>query len=88
MKTLPHPQQATPPTLGLHEAAAMMRVHPQTVLDKIGAGELPAARVGRAYVLMTKDVMAHIEHEIIQQTAARMRGPMSKRVRQRVSGAH
>ena len=60
-------------TVDIHGAAALMKVHPRTVLDLIGAGALPAGRVGRAYVLLTKDVMAHVERVIAQQTAARMR---------------
>ncbi len=63
------------PTVDIHGAAELMKVHPKTVLDLIGDGALPAARVGRAYVLMTKDVMSHIEQQIIAQTAARMRAP-------------
>lgn len=64
-----------PPTVNIHGAAELMKVHPKTVLDLIGEGALPAAKVGRAYVLMTKDVVSHIEQQIIAQTAARMRTP-------------
>ena len=63
------------PTVDITQAAALMKVHTKTVLDKINSGELAAGKVGRAYVFMTKDVLALIEHEIISQTAARMRRP-------------
>lgn len=65
-------------TLNITSAAKMMQVHPQTVLDMIGAGVLPAARIGRAYVLLEKDIMAHIEAMIVRQTAQRMRAPQRK----------
>lgn len=60
------------PTVDVKGAADLMKVHPQTVLDKIAAGELRAGKVGKAYVLMTKDVLDHIEATIIKQMAARL----------------
>lgn len=65
-----------PPTVDVIGAADLMKVHPQTVLDKIGAGELRAAKMGRSYVLMTKDVLAAIEAEIARQMGERMRSPL------------
>jgi excisionase family DNA binding protein len=69
-------------TVDVIGAADMMKVHPNRVLELIGAGVLPAARVGRAYVLLTRDVMAFIEEQIIAQTAERMRVP-GRRIRHR-----
>lgn len=68
----------TPPTVDVAGAGQMMKVHPQTVLDKIDRGELRAAKVGRAYVLLTKDVLAYIEDQVVRQTADRMRRPLPK----------
>ncbi len=69
-------------TLDVRGAAALMNIHVKTVLDLINQGVLPAGKVGRAYVLMKKDVLAHIERVILQQTAARMGGePLRKRTR-------
>ena len=65
----------TPPTVGIPGAADLLKVHPKTVEDLIKAGAIPAARIGRAYVMLTKDVLQHIERSIIQQTAQRMRKP-------------
>ena len=59
-------------TLDIKSASELMNVHPNTVLDLIGKGALPAGKVGRAYVLLTKDVMAYVENLIIRQTAERM----------------
>lgn len=65
----------TPATLDIPEAAAMLKVHPKTVADMISSGALPAAKIGRSYVMMTKDVLDHIEQQIIYQTAKRMGAP-------------
>jgi excisionase family DNA binding protein len=73
-------------TLDIHGAAAMMNIHPETVLDLISKGVLPAGKVGRAYVLLTKDVLAYVERVIAQQTAERMGGgggPRPKQARRR-----
>lgn len=69
----------TPSTLNIDEAAKLMNVHPQTVLDLIAANVLPAGKIGRAYILLYKDVMQHIERVIVQQTAKRMGGAPRKR---------
>ncbi|WP_313453272.1 helix-turn-helix domain-containing protein [Stutzerimonas nitrititolerans] len=61
-------------TVDIHGAADLLKVHSKTVLDLINTGVLPAARVGRAYVLLTKDVIDHIERQIINQTAERLVG--------------
>ncbi len=63
------------PTVDINGAAAILKVHAKTVLDMINEGALPAARVGRAYVMLTRDVLAHVEQQIAFQTAARMRQP-------------
>lgn len=64
------------PTVDVIGAAALMKVHPQTVLDMIAAGKLRAGQIGRSYVLMTKDVLQVIEENIVRETAARMRAPL------------
>ena len=68
-------------TVDIQGAADLLKVHPKTVLDLISAGAIPAARVGRAYVMLTKDVLAHIEGEIVRQTASRMRRPLKRGLR-------
>ncbi len=63
------------PTVDIQGAADLMKIHPKSVQDKIAAGELPAAKVGRAYVLMTRDVLEYVEREIVKQTAQRLGKP-------------
>ena len=63
------------PTVDVRGAADLMKVHPKTVLDLIGAGALRAGRVGRAYVLFTSDVLAYVERAIVRDTAERTAFP-------------
>jgi len=62
----------TSETVGVSGAADLLQVHPKTVLDLINAGDIPAAKVGRAYVMMTRDVLDYIQGQIINQTADRL----------------
>jgi excisionase family DNA binding protein len=61
-------------TLDINGAAGKMCVHPKTVLDLIRDGILPAARIGRAYVLNERDVADYIEAQIVAQTQRRRMG--------------
>ena len=58
-------------TLDLRGAAALMNVHPRTVEAMARDGRLPAAKIGRAYVLLERDILAFIERTIACQTAKR-----------------
>lgn len=60
------------PTVNIEEAAALLKVHPETALKIIQAGDIPAAKVGRAWVMMTKDVLSYIQKQIIEQTSNRL----------------
>lgn len=60
-------------TVNVPQAAALLQVHPKTVLELINTGALAAGQVGRAYVMLTKDVLQYLETTIIRQTAERMR---------------
>ncbi len=44
-------------TLTIEEAAEVLKTHPDTVSDCIHNRGLPAARIGRAYVLIESDVL-------------------------------
>ena len=63
-------------TVDVLGAAELLKIHPETVKKMIHKGELPAAQVGRAYVMMTKDVLDFIENAVSRETAARMRSPL------------
>lgn len=59
-------------TCNIAEAARLMRVHEETVAQLIREHKLPAAKIGRAWVMLERDVLEYIEHQIRIQTAARM----------------
>lgn len=61
-------------TVDLRGAAALMKVHPRTVEAMARDGRLPAAKIGRSYVLMERDVLDFIERQIASQTARRGEG--------------
>lgn len=61
------------PTMSLIEAANTLQIHPHSLEKMIRAGDIAAGKVGRAYVLMTRDVLAYAEKIILQQTADRLR---------------
>lgn len=63
---------STPLTMSLDEAAQTLKIHPHTLEKMIRAGDIPAGRLGRAYVLMTRDVLAFAENVILKQTADRL----------------
>jgi excisionase family DNA binding protein len=66
-------------TVNVPRAAELLCVHANTVLKLIEAGALPAAKIGRAYVLLERDVLQYAEDEIIRQTSARMGLPLLTR---------
>lgn len=68
-------------TLDVNEAAALMKVHPKTVLDYIDKKKLRAGRIGRAYVMLRRDVMDLIERIITEQMNESDPQPRPKRQR-------
>jgi len=56
-------------TVDIEGAAQLMNIHARTAEKLVVRGILPAARIGRAYVLMERDVLAYIEEQVACQTA-------------------
>lgn len=50
----------TPRTLDVHEAAKLLRVHPQTLMMRARAGAIPGAKVGRAWVFVESLLLEHL----------------------------
>ncbi len=73
----------TKPTLTVPEAACILGVHANTVFKLIDSGAIAAAKIGRAYIMLTVDVMAYIQHQVAEQTSQRMGGVPLKRGRAR-----
>ena len=59
-------------TLNTLEAAQVLKVHRNKIEQLINAGAIPAAKVGRAWVMLERDVMKYLEKQITNQTAARL----------------
>ena len=59
-------------TVSVLEAAALLITSDQTVLRLIDAGSLPAAKLGKSWVLFRADVLGYLQGEIRRQTAERL----------------
>lgn len=58
-------------TLTVGETCEILHIGENAVLKLIDSGELPAARLGKAYTLTLGDVMAYLRKQIDAQTEAR-----------------
>ena len=47
-------------TLALTEAAAFLRVHPEELRKRAKAGQIPGAKVGRAWVFLDEDLADYL----------------------------
>lgn len=59
-------------TCNITEAARLLKVHEETVAEMIRECKIPAAKVGRARVMLERDVIDYIEQQIRRQTAERL----------------
>jgi excisionase family DNA binding protein len=67
-------------TVRAEEAAQLMGVHPETLKKMCIDGAIPAAKIGKAWVIMRRDVLAFVERQVIEQTKRR-RGGSGRNVR-------
>jgi excisionase family DNA binding protein len=75
-------------TLDLQGAAALMKIHPVTLGRMINDGKIPAARIGRAYVMLERDVLGYVERQIGSQTSLkREKGGRQGKTRTAVAAA-
>lgn len=70
-------------TLNVKQAAEVLKVHPNTVERLINDGTIPAAKIGRAWVMLKAHVMAYLEDQVMKQTAARRGVPLSSITRRK-----
>ncbi|WP_150584294.1 helix-turn-helix domain-containing protein [Pandoraea communis] len=66
---LPEPRE----TLGLHECAALLKIHPNSATKLAKLGMIPGAKIGRSWVFHRKDVMSFLTTEVKRQTEERVR---------------
>ncbi len=50
-------------TLDLLEAAKLLKLHPQTLLQRARAGEIPAAKPGKCWVFIEEDLIDWIRSQ-------------------------
>lgn len=58
-------------TYDIAEAADFLKVDRTTALDLAGAGELPGAKVGRAWVFLESDLIDYLRDKVRRQTTER-----------------
>lgn len=64
-------------TVDIDEAAALMNAQTDTVQQIARRGELPGAKIGKAWVFMRADVLAYVQKKIDGDTAERRRNVRS-----------
>ena len=62
-------------TCNIHRAAELLYVHPKTILELIANCIIPAAKIGRAWVMKEQDVLDYLDNQITRQTRERMTLP-------------
>lgn len=58
-------------TLDLEEAASLMKAEADTIMQLARTGELPGAKIGKAWVFMRSDVIAYLRKKIDADTQDR-----------------
>ena len=58
-------------TFDIPEAAEFLKIDRTTVLELAGAGELPGAKVGRAWVFLEADLIEYLRDKVRRQTNER-----------------
>jgi excisionase family DNA binding protein len=66
-------------TLGLVEAAAFLRTHPETLRQLARAGRIPGSKVGRAWVFIEEDLVEYVR-SLYSQPRQALRVTLGKEV--------
>ena len=59
-------------TLNLEETARFLKVHSETVSRLAKTGQLPGAKIGRAWVFLEEDLVEYLREQIQAQQIMRM----------------
>ena len=62
---------ALPETVDIDEAAALMKAETDKVMQLARCGDLPGAKIGKAWVFMREDVVAFVQKRIDDDTLRR-----------------
>ncbi len=82
------------PTIGIEEAGKLLHCHPDTVRKMAHAGEIPGAKIGRAWVFYTEQLLEWVAARCKAGTqsprvtggsalAERLRAQLERRARER-----
>lgn len=74
-------------TFDLIECAEFLKVDRNTAMKLAGTGELPGAKIGRAWVFLEDDVVAFLRKETQEQSLARLQGAYEPETDARVARA-
>ncbi len=66
-------------TLGLNEAAAFLKVHPEELRRRAKSGTVPGAKVGRAWVFLMDDLVGYLR-SLYSQPRQALRVTLDKEV--------
>ena len=59
-------------TLDLHEAADFLKISESTAQEKAASGEIPGAKIGRAWVFLAEDLIDWLKDQVKSQRRERM----------------
>ncbi len=68
-------------TLGLRGAAKLLKCHPETIRQKLTSGEILAAKVGRRWVIMERDIESYLrslhnsQRRVVQTSRSKEKTP-------------
>ncbi|MFQ5760421.1 MAG: helix-turn-helix domain-containing protein [Acidiferrobacterales bacterium] len=57
-------------TLGLHEAARFLRMHPEALRQKAKAGSIPGAKPGKCWVFLETDLADYVRSQYASRRRA------------------
>ena len=59
-------------TLNLEETASFLKIHTETVSRLAKTGQLPGAKIGRAWVFLEEDLIEYLREQIHAQQTMRL----------------
>ncbi|KLU28134.1 hypothetical protein EOS_01000 [Caballeronia mineralivorans PML1(12)] len=74
-------------TFDLIECADLLKVDRNTVMKLAGTGELPGAKIGRAWVCLEDDVLTFLRKKVHEQSLSRLQGAHEPETDSRVACA-
>jgi hypothetical protein len=56
-------------TIGLTAAALLLHIHPKTLAARAAKGDIPGAKVGRAWVFIEEDLLAFMRGQYVEKVS-------------------